>query len=219
MNLLERVTKARSVDITILATSDIGKADSIDVRVVSGEELLNVISLDSKAVSVMIRGGAYQSMDEIDRGLHDCLMVVSDAMEDQSMLAGGGSSMEAMAVDLRDFAKYQGGKEQLAIEAYADALESIPLTLARNGGMDALEVLLALRTLHVDGNWKMGVDYDKMGAGDMVEGKVLEPFRVVKQAIQSATEVAIQVIRVDDMLIAKPLTETHPDLATNSIGR
>jgi chaperonin GroEL (HSP60 family) len=225
MKLLQVATGATPCSFQVLKEDFVGTADAVEERIIGDEPYLCVEKKGAGAMTVVIRGGAFQSVDEIERGFHDCLMVISDVFEDRLMLPGGGAAMVEMAKTLRDYTSNTkgieecSGKERFAINAYADALEVIPLTLARNGGLDELDILLRLRNDHIDGKVLNGVDYIAKGTGNMINRGVVEPLRVVEQAIQSATEVSIQIIRVDDMLVARQLSETHKELEKNSLGK
>lgn len=222
MKLVELATGAKSIDISVYNDSYSGFADSIEQIIMAEEELIAIENSTGKTATILLRGGSYNALDEIDRALHDCLMVISDVVEDRTMLPGGGAVFVDLALDLRAYANTIGGKRGFAVEAFASALESIPLTLARNGGFDEVDVLLQLRKDHTEGKKTFGIDYNMENlthTADMVKNKVVEPFRVVRQAILSATEIAVQITRVDDVLWSKPLTDNHPELNTNPISK
>src|SRR3990170_1257515 len=161
----------------------------------------------AKAVSILIRGGTEHVVDEVERIVHDALRVVAAVIEDGLALPGGGAVDIELSLRLKDFAPSVGGREQLAIEAFAEALEVVPWTLAENAGLDAIDLLIALRTKHEGKKGKnIGVDLSKGEPGDMLEAKVIEPLRVKRQAIESASEVANMILRIDDVIAAKKMS-------------
>jgi chaperonin GroEL (HSP60 family) len=157
-----------------------------------------------KSVSILLRGGTEHVVDELERALHDALKVTAVAIEDGVVVPGGGATEVELAMRLQDYATTVGGREQLAIEVFAKAMEIIPWTLAENAGLDAINVLIDLRSEH-EGKKKanIGVDVFNGGVTDMVKKNVIEPIRVKTQAIASATEVANLILRIDDVIAAK----------------
>jgi chaperonin GroEL (HSP60 family) len=139
-------------------------------------------------------------VDELERGMHDGLKVTACAMEDGKYVAGGGSAEIELALRLRDYASSVGGREQLAIQAFADAVEVIPRSLAENAGLDPIDMLVALRSAHEGGNKFAGLDLDKGEPVDMIKAGVIEPLRMKTQAISSATESATMILRIDDVI-------------------
>ena len=158
---------------------------------------------EAKSVSVLLRGGTEHVVDEIRRAFDDAVGVVSVAWEDGAVLTGGGSVLAALSRDLRTYAESIGGREQMAIEAFASALEIIPRTLAENAGLDPVTTLIELRKAHADGDEFAGINVYEGGVANMKEANVVEPVRVVEQAIQSATETAIMILRIDDVISSK----------------
>ena len=158
---------------------------------------------EAKSVSVLLRGGTEHVVDEIRRAFDDAVGVVSVAWEDGAVLTGGGSVLAALSRDLRSYAESVGGREQMAIEAFASALEIIPRTLAENAGLDPVNTIIELRKSHADGKAFSGINVEEGGVMDMRAANVLEPQRVVEQAIQSATETAIMILRIDDVISSK----------------
>jgi chaperonin GroEL (HSP60 family) len=143
-------------------------------------------------------------VDEAERSLHDALCVVRDAIEDAKILAGGGAPEAETAKQLRDYAVKVGGREQLAIEAFADAIESVPLAIAENAGLDPIDVMVDLRAKHEDPNNRWyGVDVFAGKVKDMHIQNVLEPLRVKLQVVKSATEAASMILRIDDVVASK----------------
>jgi chaperonin GroEL (HSP60 family) len=147
-------------------------------------------------------------VDEMERSLEDALSVVALAAEDGEYVYGGGAIQMELALGLREQAAFVGGREQLAIEAFANALEAIPRTLAENAGMDPIDALIALRRDHNEGRQAVGVDPFQMKTADMERLGVVEPARIPKQTIASATDAAVMVLRIDDVIASKaPKTE------------
>jgi len=205
---LERMAKATSGHIVDRAADlepdDLGHASEVDVHQVEGEEMTFVKGCkDPSAVSLFIRGGTMHVVDEADRSLDDALNVVAVALRDGKILTGGGATSVELAMDLRDYANTIGGREQLAVMAFADALEVVPKALAENAGMDPMDVLVELRRRHRAGARNEGVAVLHGGTADMMELGIIEPIRLVRQEISSATEVAIMVVRIDDIILSK----------------
>ncbi|MGQ9507666.1 MAG: thermosome subunit beta [Candidatus Bathycorpusculaceae bacterium] len=157
-----------------------------------------------KAVTIVIRGGTEHVVDEAERSLHDALCVVRNAIEDGKIVAGGGAPEAHVARHLREYAVKVGGREQLAIEAFADAIEAIPLTLAENAGLDPIDIMVALRAKHESAaSPSYGVDVFSGKVRDMLELNVVEPLRVKQQVVKSATEAANMILKIDDLIAAK----------------
>src|SRR5256712_2719821 len=196
------------VDLNDMSTKDLGHADLVEERKIGEDEMTFVTGCKkAKAVSILIRGGTEHVVDEVERIMHDALRVVGVAIEDGKALPGGGAADIELSLRLKDFGPSVGGREQLAIEAFSEALEIIPWTLAENGGLDAIDLLIQLRTKHEGKKGKnVGVDLVKGAPGDMIEAKVIEPLRVKRQAIESASEVANMILRIDDVIAAKKLS-------------
>jgi chaperonin GroEL (HSP60 family) len=156
------------------------------------------------AVTIVIRGGTEHVVDEAERSLHDALCVVRDAIEDARIVGGGGAPEAETAKQLREYAVKVGGREQLAIEAFADAMESIPLALAENAGLDPIDVMVDLRAKHQDPkNLWYGVDVFSGKVRDTHALNVVEPLRVKLQVVKSATEAASMILRIDDVIASK----------------
>ena len=150
--------------------------------------------------TLVLRGATRQTPDEHERGFEDAIGVVSLAFRDGKVVCGGGSAYISMAQHLRQRAADMGGREQMAVEAFAEALEVIPATIAENAGHDPLDTILALRNEHQGGKEDYGPDVDTGGTCSMSEKGVFEPLSVITQAVQSATEVAISILRIDDII-------------------
>ena len=165
-----------------------------------------------RAVTIVIRGGTEHVVDEAERSLHDALCVVRNAIEDGKIVYGGGAPEAEVAKHLREYATNVGGREQLAIEAFAEAVESIPLTLAENAGLDPIDIMVELRAKHneTDGA-HYGIDVFSGKIRDMRELRVVEPLRVKQQVIKSATEAACMILRIDDVVAAKGMEEKEKE--------
>ena len=186
-----------------IGPEDLGSAGVVEERKISGEEMIFVENCPNpKAVSILLRGGTEHVVDELERGMYDALRVTACAVEDGKYVAGGGATEIELAMKLRDYAATVGGREQLAIQAFADAVEVIPRALAENAGLDPIDMLVALRSAHEAGNKNVGLDVFKGEPADMLKASVIEPLRIKTQAISSATESATMILRIDDVIAA-----------------
>ena len=187
-----------------LVKGDLGAAKSVRQEKIGDDDMTFVTGCKSpKAVSILIRGGTEHVVDELDRSLEDALSVVAVAIEDGRIVAGGGSAASEIALRLREYASSVGGREQIAIDAFAEAMEVIPRTLAENAGLDPIDTLIDLRKAHKKGKKHAGVNVISGGLLDMKRANVLEPIRVGTQAIESATDAAVMVLRIDDVIASK----------------
>jgi len=205
---MEALSKATSGNIVTnlddLSKGDLGHAERVEEKKIGESEMTFITGCpEAKSVSVLLRGGTEHVVDEIRRAFDDAVGVVSVAWEDGAVLTGGGSVLAALSRDLRTYAETVGGREQMAIEAFASALEIVPRTLAENAGLDPVTTLIELRKAHADGQSHAGINVYEGGVVDMKEANVVEPMRVVEQAIQSATETAIMILRIDDVISSK----------------
>ena len=205
MEALSKATGGRIVtNMDDLSAEDLGQAARVEERKIGESDMTFITGCpEAKSVSVLLRGGTEHVVDEIRRAFDDAVGVVSVAWEDGAVLTGGGSVLAALSRDLRTYAETIGGREQMAIEAFASALEIIPRTLAENAGLDPVTTIIALRKAHADGASHAGINVYEGGVVDMQAANVLEPLRVVEQAIQSATETAIMILRIDDVISSK----------------
>ncbi|MCI4326741.1 MAG: TCP-1/cpn60 chaperonin family protein [Thermoplasmata archaeon] len=204
---LARATGAKVVTgVKDLTAADLGKAELVEERKVGDDDMTFVTGCSNpRSVSILIRGGTEHVTQEVERSLQDALKVVSSVLEDGVVCPGGGATEIDLAVKLRKWAPSVGGREQLAVEAFAQALESIPWALAENGGYDSINTLIELRGAH-DGpnaNKNVGVNLTTGKAADMWALRVVEPARVKRQALSSAVEVANMVLRIDDIIASK----------------
>ncbi len=205
MEKLARATGGKVVtNLDDLSSSELGKAGMVEERKIGDKKFIFVQECENpKAVGVLVRGGSEHVTDEIERGLNDALGVVAAAIEDNKYLCGGGAPEMALAKRIRDYADTVGGREALAIKAFADAVEVIPKTLAENAGMDSVDVLVELRAKHEKPDGKYyGINVFEGKIDDMRKIGVYEPLRVKTQAVKSATEAAIMILRIDDVIAA-----------------
>jgi thermosome len=201
---LARATGGRiSTSIDEVSESDLGSAGIVEERKIGDDQMIFVKDCKNpKSVSILLRGGTEHVVDEIERGLHDALRVVGVAIEDKKQVTGGGSAEIEIAMRLREHAAKIGGREQLAFEAFADAMETIPRTLAENAGLDPIDMLVALRSSHESGRKSDGLDVYEGKVIDMKEAGVIETMSVKRQAILSAAESANMILRIDDVIAA-----------------
>ncbi|MEM3695195.1 MAG: thermosome subunit beta [Candidatus Bathyarchaeia archaeon] len=206
MEKLSKATGGKIVASVKELTPDmLGEARTVEEVKIGEDKLVYVRECKNpKAVTIVIRGGTEHVIDEAERSLHDALCVVRNAIEDGKIVPGGGAPEAEVAKQLRDYAVKVGGREQLAIEAFADAVESIPLTLAENAGLDPIDIMVALRAKHENAaSPSYGVDVFSGKIKDMLELNVVEPLRVKQQVIKSATEAANMILKIDDLIAAK----------------
>ena len=203
---LARATGGRVVSsIEDITAEDLGYAGSVTEKDPAGDEKIFVEDVeDAKAVTLILRGGTEHVVDEVERAIEDALGVVSATLEDGKVLPGGGSPETLLSLGLRDYADSVGGREQLAIEAFADAIDVIPRTLAENAGLDPIDSLVELRSEHDSGNSTVGLNAYTGEVSDMSE-EAVEPLRVKTQAVESATEAAVMILRIDDVIAAGDL--------------
>ncbi len=207
MKKLARATGGNIVsNLEDLNESDLGSAERIHERMISGSNMTFVEGTkEAKAVSLLLRGGTEHVVDELERAIEDAVKVVSVAIEDGAVLPGGGATEIEVSNRLSDMAGSIEGREQIAFEEFADALDIIPRTISENGGLDGIDVIMNLNTAHEkDGKETYGVNVeDGEEPEDMVEKGVIEPYRVKNQALKSATEAANMILRIDDVIASK----------------
>ena len=194
----------------------LGQAGLVEEKMVGNGEMIFVTGCKNpNAYSILLRGGTEHVVTSLARAMHDALRVAGVAIEDGKILAGGGSPETEVALRLREYAAGFEGREQLAINKFAQALEIIPKTLAENAGLDAIDMLVELRREHEQGNSNVGLDVYEGKPVDMLEKGVIEPLRVKTQAITSATEAACMILRIDDVIAsAKDASpKKKPDLS------
>ncbi|MDD6257398.1 thermosome subunit alpha [Methanobrevibacter boviskoreani] len=198
---LSRATGANIVsNVEDLTSDDLGEAGSVIEKKVSGEDMIFVEDCkEPKAVTLLVRGSTKHVADEIKRAIEDAIGVVAATIEDGQVVAGGGAPEVAIAKRLKDYAESISGREQLAVNAFAESLEVVPKTLAENAGIDSIDSLVDLRAAH-ENSTTMGLNVFNGKVTDMKEAGVVEPKRVKKQAIQSASEAAEMILRIDDVI-------------------
>jgi archaeal chaperonin len=202
MTKMARATGARVVNnLDDLTAKDLGSANLVEERKVETDKWVFVEGCKNpKSVSILIRGGSQRVVDEADRSMHDALMVMKDVLEHPAIVAGGGAPEAYIANELRLWSSSQEGRAQLAVQKFADAMDSIPLNLAENAGMDPIDTMTELRASQSKGNKWTGVDCRNTKVADMYKQNVLEPLVVKQQIIKSATEVVSMILRIDDVI-------------------
>ncbi len=205
MERLGRSTGANIINkISEIDPSDLGYAETVELKKVEEEEMTFITGVkEPKTVSVLVRGGTNHVADEVERSLVDAWSVVKVAIEDGMMVTGGGSTAMEIAMQLRDYAATVGGREQIAIEAFVSAMESIPNTLAENAGLDPINIVIEMRKQHKEGKVYAGLNPYSGKVEDMKALNVIEPYRIGKQAINSATDAAVMILRIDDVIAAR----------------
>ena len=215
MEKLARATGGRIVtDLDDLSPRDLGEAGIVEERKIGEDRMIFVEKCkDPRSVAVLLRAGLERMVDEAERAMTDALSVVSDVIETNKIVAGGGAVEIEIAKELRDYATKVGGREQLAIEAFADAIEVIPRTLAENAGLEPIDIIVELRSTHekIDGKY-MGVNVFNGKVEDMNANGIVEPSIVKEQAVKSAAESSSMILRIDDVIAAtKPKEEKGPE--------
>ena len=202
MDRLARSTGASIVNkISDISSADLGSAGLVELRKVEDEDMTFITEvMDPKTVSVLVRGGTNHVADEVERSLVDAWSAVRVAVEDGLVECGGGSKEMEIAMRLRDYAATIGGREQLALEAFASAMEVIPTTLAENAGLDPINMIIEMRKQHKEGKINAGINPFTGKVEDMAKLNVIEPYRVGKHAINSATDAAVMILRIDDVI-------------------
>jgi chaperonin GroEL (HSP60 family) len=207
MTKLAKATGARIVtNLDDLTGKDLGYAKLVEERKIEEDKWVFVEGCKNpKAVTILVRGGTQRIVDEAERALHDAIMVTKDVVELPAVVAGGGAPEEEVSVQLRSWAQKLSGREQLAALKFADAMESIPLTLAENAGMDPIDTQVDLRARHgKEGKW-YGVDALNGKVADMYVKSVWEPLAVKLQILRAATEAASMILRIDDVIAASKM--------------
>ena len=214
MEKLGRATGGKVVtNLDDLKAADLGEAGVVEEKKLGDDKMIFVQECkDPRSVSILIRAGLERLVDEAERSLKDALSVVADVVHTPKVVTGAGAVEAELSKRLRDYATKVGGREQLAIEAFAETLEMIPKTLAENGGLNPIDIMVSLRSAHEKkGGVDVGVDVLKGGVKDMKKQGVIEPLRVVEQAIRSAAEAASMILRIDDVIAAaKPPPSPPP---------
>jgi len=214
---IEKLAKATNAKIVSnlddFSKDDLGNAGLIEERKIGDDKMTFITQCKNpKAVSILIRGTTEHVTDELERALHDALSVVKVALEDGKMTPGGGAAAIAISMALRDYAPTVGGRQQMAIEAFADAVEIIPKTLSENAGLDPIDMILEIRNSHSKGKSNAGVNVLEGKVDDMLKYKVIEPLRLSLQEIQASSEAATMILRIDDVIASKGGGGAPPDM-------
>jgi len=202
MTKLAKATGGRiSTNLDDISASDLGSAEIVQQKKVESDKWVFIEGCKNpRSVTILIRGGSQRVVDEVDRSIHDALMVVKDVVEKPSIVAGGGSPEAYLAAELNEWSSSSEGREQLAIKQYAEAFESIPLTIAENAGMDPIDTIITLRANQSNGKQTVGINAKESKIGNMLSLDIVEPLVVKEQIIKSATEVACMILRIDDVI-------------------
>ncbi len=211
---MEKLSKATGgkiiTNLDDINPADIGYASLVEERKIGNDKMTFVEGCKNpRAVTILIRGGTERIVDEAERSLHDALCVVRDIVEEPKVLAGGGAPELEVSRALKKYAGMLPGREQLAVECFAEALEAIPLTLIENAGLDPIDILSELRARHEKGETWTGIEVHSGKVQDMTQAGVFEPLAVKKQIIKSATEAASMILKIDDV-IASGKMKTPP---------
>jgi thermosome len=209
MEKLAKATGGRVISrIDDLTPEDLGRAQLVEERRVGEDKMVFVEGCENpRAVTILVRGGTQRIVDEAERSLKDAINVVKDILMEPKIVAGGGAIETELALRLRDYARTLPGKEQLAVEKFAEALEIAPIQLAENAGLDPVESIVTLRSKHKEGERWYGVDVLNNRLHDMMSLNVIDPVAVKKQVIKSAVEAASLVLKIDDIIAASKLSE------------
>ncbi|HJY15276.1 MAG TPA: thermosome subunit beta [Nitrososphaeraceae archaeon] len=201
---LSKATGAKIItNIDELSSADLGSADLVEERKVETDKWVFVEGCKNPdALSILVRGGSQKIVDEAERSVHDAIMTVKDVIEYPYVVLGGGASEVAMSQKIREWSGSLSGREQLAADKFADALESIPLVLAENAGMDIIDTQVQLRAKSSTGKVRYGVDVLEGKVADLASKDVYEPLIVKEQIIKSATEAASMILRIDNVIAA-----------------
>jgi chaperonin GroEL (HSP60 family) len=199
---LSKATGAKVVNnLDDLDANDLGYAELVEERKIETDKWVFIEGCKNpKAVTIVVRGGSQRVVDEAERSVHDALMVTKDVLQRPQIVAGGGASEAYIANDLRGWSSNLEGRAQLAVQKFADALDSIPLALAENAGMDPIDTMAELREKQNKGAKSTGVDVTNTKVTDMFKQNVLEPLVLKEQIIKSATEVASMLLKIDDVI-------------------
>jgi thermosome len=205
IKLISRATGGKIItNIKDISSKDLGKAGKVEGKKIGGKEFVFIEDCENpKALTVLLKGGSEHVVDESERSMDDAISVVKDVAEDGTVLPGGGAALMEVSMRLKDFSNTISGREQLAVLEFANALEKIPRTIAENAGLDPIDTIIALRASHEKGGLEEGIDLATGEPRNMYELGIVEPGKMVKQVIRSATEAAIMILRIDDVIAAK----------------
>jgi chaperonin GroEL (HSP60 family) len=202
MTNLAKATGARIANnFEDLSSKDLGHADLVEERKIEQDKWVFIEGTKNpKAVTILVRGGTQRIVDEAERSLHDAIMVTKDVIEKPAIVAGGGAPEAEMASRILKWTDTLTGREQLAAQKFAEALETIPVALATNAGLDPIDTMVEIRAKHAEGGKWFGIEAKQAKVMDMHRENVLEPLAVKEQIIRSATEAACMILRIDDVI-------------------
>ena len=202
MTKLAKATGGRiTTNLEDISEKDLGTSELVHQKKVESDKWVFVEGCrNPQSVTLLIRGGSQRVVDEVDRSIHDALMVVKDVIERPAIVAGGGAPEALLAAFLKDWSESFDGRQQLAIKKFAEALEIIPLTIAENAGMDPIDTMVTLRAKQSEGKKWSGINAKDGKVGDMLALDIVEPVVVKEQIIKSATEAASMILRIDDVI-------------------
>ena len=204
---IEKLAKATGgkivTNLNDLSKDDLGYAEVVEERKIGDDKMTFIEGCKNpRSVAILIRGGTERIVDEAERSIHDALCVAKDVVEEPKVVAGGGAPELEMAKELKAYAETLPGREQLAVMSFAEALESIPITLAENAGLDPIDIISELRARHEKGEVWAGIEVHDGKVKDMKKVGVFEPLVVKKQIIKSAGEAATMILKIDDIIAA-----------------
>ena len=220
---MEKLAKATGGKIVTnlddLTKESLGKAEKVEEKKIGDDRMTFITGCaNPKAVNILIRGATDHVVSEIERSLNDAIRVVALTKEDGKYLYGGGAIESEISLKTRAFANTIGGREQLAIDAFAKALEIIPRTLSENAGMDPINTLIRLKSEHEKGKQSAGISVNENSVGDMAAAGVFDPIRVKKHALESAIEVATMILRIDDVIASKKSSSSESPGGAGGMG-
>ncbi|MEW6603326.1 MAG: thermosome subunit beta [Thermoproteota archaeon] len=218
MTKLTRATGARIVtNIEDLTSDDLGSAELVEERKVETDKWVFIEGCKNpKSVSILIRGGSQRVVDEAERSVHDAIMAVKDVIEYPYVVAGGGAPEAFVAAKIRDWANSMSDRSQMAIQKFADTMETVPLVLAENAGMDPLDTQVELRSKISGNSIKYGIDVPRSKVADISRLNIYEPLKVKEQVINAATEAASMLLRIDEVIAATKPKEPSSDKKSQS---
>jgi chaperonin GroEL (HSP60 family) len=206
---MEKISKATGAKIISnlneVRSFELGEAECVEEVKEFGEIMTYIRECKNpKAVTILIHGGTLHVIDEIERALKDGLGDIASALNTKLVVPGGGAIEMEISKRLKEFGQSLSGREQLAVEEFANSLEFIPSTLAENAGLDPIEILTELKSLHDSGEKNYGLNLFTNKIENVLNSKIIEPYKIKAQAIDSATDVATMILRIDDVILAKP---------------
>ena len=202
-----------------LTSDDLGFAGIVEEKQISEDKMVFVQKCKNpKSVTLLVRGGTAHVADEVKRAVDDALGDLAATLNIGKIVSGAGSTEIELAMKLKKYAESLSGREQLAIQSFADAMEVIPRTLAENAGLDPIDVITALKSGHDKGNVTDGIDVFDGQIKDAMEMGVIEPLKIKTQAISSAAEVAMMILRIDDVISNEPMSKAAPDAPMHNSG-